>query len=100
MHCEDPSTQTHKARRQLSRDCREETAYDLSEPKKEPPEEYDDSRGDRDAGGDDTEETGVGEVHTGDRDQGSAEQTRNSIFVSSTTCPQEQGNNNPGNYNG
>ena len=41
MRRDDPYTKTREGRRQLSRNWREETAYDLSEPKKEPPEEHD-----------------------------------------------------------
>jgi len=42
LHSEDASTRTREGRRQLARSWREETAYDLSEPKKRPPEEGDD----------------------------------------------------------
>lgn len=41
LHRDDPTTSTREGRRQLSRSWREETAYDLSEPKKKPPQEHD-----------------------------------------------------------
>ena len=48
-HRNDPRTKTREGRRQLSRNWREETAYDLSEPKKEPPQqEYDNDARDKD----------------------------------------------------
>jgi len=37
IHREDPSTKTCEGRRLLARSWKEETAYDLSEPKKQPP---------------------------------------------------------------
>ncbi|KAI0502794.1 hypothetical protein F5B22DRAFT_45881 [Xylaria bambusicola] len=39
VHREDATTSTRKGRRQLAKAWREETAFDLSEPKKTPPEE-------------------------------------------------------------
>ncbi|KAH7118412.1 hypothetical protein EDB81DRAFT_817269 [Dactylonectria macrodidyma] len=39
VHREDPATRTRQGRRKLAEAWREETAYDLSEPKKRPPEE-------------------------------------------------------------
>ena len=41
VHREDPSTNTREGRRQLGRSWKEETAYDLSEPKKKSPQELD-----------------------------------------------------------
>ncbi|KAL9123988.1 MAG: hypothetical protein Q9217_006637 [Psora testacea] len=47
VHRDDPTTSTREGRRQLSRSWREETAYDLSEPKKEPPQEHNNHVGDK-----------------------------------------------------
>jgi hypothetical protein len=47
VHRDDPNTRTREGRRQLSRTWREETAYDLSEPKGEPPQEHDNNAGDK-----------------------------------------------------
>lgn len=51
VHRDDPNTKTREGRRQLARSWREETAYDLSEPKKEPPheppQEHDDNARDK-----------------------------------------------------
>ncbi len=47
VHRDDPDTRTRDGRRQLSRSWREETAHDLSEPKKEPPQENDSNAGDK-----------------------------------------------------
>ena len=47
VHRDDPNTRTRKERRQLSKSWREETAYDLSEPKKEPPHKHDNNTGDK-----------------------------------------------------
>ncbi|KAJ4361372.1 hypothetical protein N0V85_009413, partial [Neurospora sp. IMI 360204] len=41
VHREDTTTTTREGRRQLAKAWREETAFDLSEPKKRPPEEED-----------------------------------------------------------
>lgn len=41
VHREDAATRTREGRRQLARTWREETAYDLSEPKKQPPKDGD-----------------------------------------------------------
>lgn len=46
VHRDDPNTKKSEGRRQLSRSRREETAYDLSEPKKEPPQRHDNDTGD------------------------------------------------------
>ncbi len=46
VHRDDPNTKTREGRRQLSRCWREETAYDLSEPKKDPPQQHDNDAGD------------------------------------------------------
>ena len=46
MHRDDPNTKTREGRRQLSRSWREETAYDLSEPKGLP-QEHDNNAGDK-----------------------------------------------------
>ena len=47
VHRDDPNTKTREGRRQLSRSRKEETAYDLSEPKKGLPQEYDNNAGDK-----------------------------------------------------
>lgn len=44
VYREDAITRTREGRRELARAWREETAYDLSEPKKRPPQEGDDEK--------------------------------------------------------
>ena len=47
-HYEDKATHTRQGRRELAQAWREETAYDMSEPKKRPPQDKDRQRKDED----------------------------------------------------